>query len=79
MIKKMVHDTFHSLAGDNLHDPTFPYRVAELMLEVCEKEGMIPPEYNRPMNYGTGHKLTYSQWLQLPSKIREWELENEKE
>ncbi len=43
MIKKMVHDTFNELQGEDIRTAEFPYKVAELMLEVCEKAGMRPP------------------------------------
>jgi hypothetical protein len=48
---------------------------AEDLLQKIETMGMLPPEYYRPKNYGTGHEMTYSQWIQLSSKIREWESE----
>ena len=53
-----------------------PQERMSLLLEAMENIGILPPEYYRPKNYGTGYELTYSQWIQLPSKIREWEKEN---
>lgn len=47
------------------------------ILTRLERMGVIlPPPIWRPKNYGDGHKLTYSEWIQLPSKINEWEPED---
>lgn len=45
------------------------------ILTRLERLGMLPPEYSRPMDWNE-KGMTYSQWIQLPSKIRGWEPED---
>lgn len=45
-----------------------------VILETMEKAGMLPPSRWRPMNWRQNNQ-TYSQWLELPKKIHEWDQE----
>jgi hypothetical protein len=54
-----------------------PQEFMEEMLSVVEGLGMIPPEHYRPHDWHE-RGITYSQWIQEPSKIRTWEPEDEK-
>lgn len=50
--------------------------VANLVLELVEEAGMSPPMRDRPHDWHE-RGITYSQWIQEPSKIREWDKEDE--
>jgi len=53
----------------------YAFQIAENVLKKAEEKGMIPPGYSRPHDWNE-RGITYSQWLQEPSKINEWEPEN---
>lgn len=46
------------------------------VLQVIEEEGMLPPARWREHNWNE-RGITYAQWIQEPSKVNEWEPENE--
>lgn len=49
--------------------------LAVYLMKEIENKGMLPPERFREMNWNeTG--ITYSDWLQLPQMINEWEPED---
>lgn len=61
------------------HDLPLLQGIDKEILGALEKAGMLPPARYREHNW---HELgiTYSDWLQLPSKVNEWEKEdNEQE
>ena len=47
---------------------------AEELLDVLEGFGMLPPERYRDHNWNE-LDISYSEWLQLPGKVNEWEPE----
>ena len=51
--------------------------VYDKVLNALEVAGMLPPKRSREMNWNE-LGITYSDWLQLPYKINEWEPEDEK-
>lgn len=46
----------------------------EEILKLVENVDMLPPEHWRPHDWHE-RGLTYSQWIQEPSRIRKWEKE----
>lgn len=55
--------------------PNFPSETnAENLLGHLEEAGMLPPKRYRDMDWNE-KDITYSQWIQLPSKINEWDKE----
>lgn len=61
---------------DFKHFETIFKRDAKQILKLIEKEGMKPPFFYRPHDWNK-RGITYEKWLSEPSKINEWEPENE--
>ena len=75
-VVKVIQDELENIHYGRL-DTVYGFkRLSSDLLKKLEDLGMLPPERYRDHDWNE-KGMTYSEWLQLPSKINEWESENE--